>query len=92
MSIELAFSHPLAHARRVLLVLAGVFALVYLMMPEGMGAEWVRVIAPAVGVGAILVGIATYQPERTLPWATLAIALGCLAASCAVASTLYFSS
>ncbi len=92
MSIELAFSHPLATRARVLLVLAGVFALVYLMMPEGMGAEWVRVIAPAVGVGAILVGIATYQPERTLPWATLAIALGCLAASCAVASTLYFSS
>ncbi len=64
----------------------------YLVLPDGTGAEWIRVIAPALGVGAILIGIATYQPERTLPWATLAIALGCLAASSAVASAFYFTS
>ena len=72
-------------------MLAGVLALVYLVVPAGPGAESLRVIAPAIGVAAILFGVATYQPERTLPWATLAIALGLLAASTAVASTLYFS-
>ena len=73
-------------------MLAGVLALVYFVLPDGTGAESIRVIAPAIGVGAVLMGIATYQPERTLPWAFLAIALGCLAASSAVWSTLYFAS
>ena len=48
-------------------------------------------VAPAIGVGAVLMGIATYQPPRTLPWALMAIALGCLAASNVVWSTLYFA-
>ena len=81
----------MARRARALVVLAGVLALVYLVVPAGPGAESLRVIAPAIGVAAILFGVATYQPERTLPWATLAIALGLLAASTAVASTLYFS-
>ena len=77
---------------RALVVLAGALALVYFLLPEGTGAESIRVIAPAIGVGAVLMGIATYQPPRTLPWALLAIALGCLAASNVVWSTLYFAS
>ena len=92
MTIDQAFSHPLASRARALVVLAGALALVYLVLPDGTGAEWIRVIAPAIGVGAVLIGIATFQPERTLPWATLAIALGCLAASNAVASAFYFTS
>ena len=92
MTIDQAVSHPVASRARALVALAGVLALVYLVLPDGTGAEWIRVIAPAIGVGAILIGIATYQPERTLPWATLAIALGCLAASSAVASAFYFTS
>ena len=80
MTIDHAFSHPLASRARALVVLAGALALVYFVLPDGTGAEWIRVIAPAIGVGAVLIGIATYQPERTLPWALLAIALGCLAA------------
>ena len=92
MTIDQASSHPLASRARALVVLAGVLALVYFVLPNGTGAEWIRVIAPAIGAGAVLIGIATYQPERTLPWVTLAIALGCLAASNAVAATLYFAS
>ena len=82
----------MASRARALVVLAGVLALVYLALPAGTGAEAIRVIAPAIGVGAVLTGVATYQPERTLPWAALAIALGCLAAGSVVWSTLYFSS
>ena len=92
MTIDLAVSHPVASRARALVALAAVLALVYLVLPDGTGTEWIRVIAPALGVGAILIGIGTYQPERTLPWATLAIALGCLAASSAVASAFYFTS
>jgi len=91
-TIDLAVSHPVASRARALVALAAVLALVYLVLPDGTGTEWIRVIAPALGVGAILIGIGTYQPERTLPWATLAIALGCLAASSAVASAFYFTS
>ena len=77
---------------RALVVLAGALALVYFLLPVGTGAEAIRVFAPAVGVGAVLMGIAAFQPPRTLPWALLAIALGCLAASNMVWSTLYFDS
>src|SRR5918994_2347285 len=76
---------------RALFVLAGVLALVYFALPPGSGAESIRVVAPAIGVGAVLMGIATYQPPRTLPWALVAIALSCLAASNMVWSTLYFA-
>ncbi len=77
---------------RALVGLAGALALVYFLLPPGTGPESIRVIAPAIGVGAVLMGIATYQPPRTLPWALMAIALGCLAASNVVWSTLYFAS
>ena len=76
---------------RALFVLAGALALVYFALPPGSGAESLRVIAPSIGVGAVLMGIATYQPPRTLPWALMAIALACLAASNMVWSTLYFA-
>ena len=89
MTIDHAFSYSLASRARVLVVLAGVLALVYLVLPGGTGAESIRVIAAAVAAGAVLMGIAIYQPERTLPWTILAIALGCLAASSAVSSALY---
>ncbi len=92
MTIDQAFSYSMANRARAFVLLAGVLALVYLVLPAGTGAEAIRVIAPAIGVGAVLTGVATYQPERTLPWAALAIALGCLAAASVVWSTLYFSS
>ncbi len=91
MSIDHATPYTLASRARWLVVLAGVLALVYFVLPGGTGAEAIRVVAPAIGVGAVLMGVASYQPERTLPWACMAIALGCLAAGSVVWSTLYFA-
>ncbi len=90
-TIDHAISYSLASRARVLVVLACVLALVYLVLPAGAGAESIGVVAAAIGAGAVLMGIAIYQPERTLPWTILAIALGCLAASSAVSSALYQS-
>jgi diguanylate cyclase (GGDEF)-like protein/PAS domain S-box-containing protein len=92
MNIEQLFSYPMASRARALVGLAIALAVAYFVLPPGTGSELIRLIAPAIGVAAVLSGIAAYQPERTLPWALLAIALACTGAANAVWAALFFAS
>ncbi len=75
---------------RVVLLLAVALATVYFVLPTGTGVELLRVVAPAVAFGAILLGIAKEQPERKGPWAFMALSMALLAAAHLAWSTLYF--
>ncbi|MGI9643716.1 MAG: hypothetical protein ACR2O6_00225, partial [Ilumatobacteraceae bacterium] len=90
MSIESDPPDRVAKRSLAIVVLAAALTAVYLVLPESPGAEAVRVVAPAIGIGAILWGIASFQPRRTLPWALLTVSLGFMAAAAVIWSTLWF--
>jgi diguanylate cyclase (GGDEF)-like protein/PAS domain S-box-containing protein len=92
MTIEHVPSFPMASSARAFVVAAIASAVVYFVLPTGATWESIRVVAPAVGVAAVLTGIAAYQPGRTQPWALLAIALACMGAANAVWAALFFGS
>lgn len=73
-----------------LLALAVVLATVYFVLPAGTGVELIRVVAPAVAFGAVLLGIAKEQPEPKLPWALMALSMAFLAAAHLAWSSLFF--
>jgi diguanylate cyclase (GGDEF)-like protein/PAS domain S-box-containing protein len=75
---------------RALIVVAGVMTAVYLIAPPSPVMEALRVLAPAMAVGAILIGVATFQPPRTLPWWLIAGSMGMLAIADLAWSALYF--
>ncbi len=75
---------------RALIVVAGVMTAVYFIAPPSPVMEALRVLAPAIAVGAILIGVATFQPPRTLPWWLIAGSMGMLAIADLAWSTLYF--
>lgn len=90
MSITRNFSLRAAGRSTALLALAVVLATVYFLLPAGTGVELIRVVAPAVAFGAVLVGIAKEQPESKLPWALMALSMAFLAAAHLAWSTLFF--
>ena len=90
MSIEDSPSDLVSKRSIAIVVLAAVLATVYLVLPASTSADAIRVVAPAIGVGAILTGVAAHQPRRTLPWALVAVALALLAAANVLWSTLYW--
>ncbi len=51
----------------------------YVAAPESPGLEAFLVLAPIIGIGAILFGLARHRPDTTTPWAMIAFALGSLA-------------
>jgi diguanylate cyclase (GGDEF)-like protein/PAS domain S-box-containing protein len=53
---------------RALIAFAAALAVVYLVLPASWGSEAMRILAPAIGVGAIVTGVAAFRPARTLPW------------------------
>jgi diguanylate cyclase (GGDEF)-like protein/PAS domain S-box-containing protein len=69
----------MAMRARILVVAAAALTAVYLALPAGAAAETIRVVAPAIGLGAVLLGIAAHQPRRVLAWALIAGSLGLLA-------------
>jgi diguanylate cyclase (GGDEF)-like protein/PAS domain S-box-containing protein len=75
---------------RILVAAAAALTAVYLALPEGTAAESIRVVAPAVGVGAVLLGIAAHQPRRVLSWALLAGSLGVLTVAQLIWARLHF--
>ena len=80
----------MAMRSRALIGLAAVLTAVYFILPPGAAAEAIRVVSPAIAVGAILVGVAQFQPARTLPWALIALSMGLLAGANVVWAALFF--
>jgi diguanylate cyclase (GGDEF)-like protein/PAS domain S-box-containing protein len=78
MTITRIFGIPVAGRSVVLLAIAAVFSAVYMIAPDSMWAEPLRIVAPIVGVGALLFGVASHRPGRSLPWIVMAIAFGAL--------------
>jgi diguanylate cyclase (GGDEF)-like protein/PAS domain S-box-containing protein len=75
---------------RALIGLAAVLTAVYLVVPSSAAAEAIRVSAPALAAGAILVGIAGFDPSPKRPWVLIASAMGLLAGATAVWAVLFF--
>jgi diguanylate cyclase (GGDEF)-like protein/PAS domain S-box-containing protein len=75
---------------RAVVVLAAVLTVVYLVMPASPAIEAIRVVSPAIAVGAIMVGVASFQPTRTLPWWLIALSMGLLAGANVVWAGLHF--
>jgi diguanylate cyclase (GGDEF)-like protein/PAS domain S-box-containing protein len=84
------FGLPVAGRLLVLAAAAAVFTAIYLVLPPSPGAEVLQVVAPALGAGAVFVGLATHRPARVLPWVLLATSLVVLAASHLVWATIHF--
>ncbi len=78
------------HAR-ILIATAALLAVVYLALPAGTAVESIRVLAPTIGMGAVVLGIKTYQPRRVLAWSLMAGSLGVLAVAELVRAGLYFA-
>ncbi len=74
-----------------MIALAAALTVLYLLLPEAAGAEVIRVLAPALGAGAVCVGLAAHQPRRVLAWTLVAGSLGLLAVAQLIWSRLYFS-
>ena len=75
----MAKTYPVAMRVRVVVAAAVALTAAYFALPASAAAETIRVVAPAIGVGAVLLGIATHRPRRVLAWALVAGSLGCLA-------------
>ena len=86
----MADTYPIAMRARILVAVAAAFTAVYLVLPANAAAEAIRVVSPAIGVGAIWVGIAAHQPRRVLAWVLMAVSLGLLAVSQLVWARLFF--
>ena len=71
----------------LLLIVAAVLTVVYVGAPAGAPVEPIRVLAPAIAVGAVIYGIVIHRPAQRAPWILLAIALGLLTAAHAVWAT-----
>ncbi len=80
----------MAMRARITIVAAAVFTAVYLALPAGTAAETILVIAPAIGLGAVLLGIAAHQPRRVLAWVFVATSLGLLSAAQVIWASAYF--
>ena len=66
---------------RALVGLAAVLTVAYFVVPSSTTAEALRVVAPAIAVGAIVVGVAGFQPPRKRSWVLIALSMGLLVGS-----------
>ncbi len=80
----------MAMRARILVAVAAALTAVYFVLPENAASEAIRVVAPAIGVGAVWVGIAAHQPRRVLAWVLVAVSLGLLAVAQLLWARLYF--
>ncbi len=75
---------------RALVGLAAVLTVAYFVVPSSTTAEALRVVAPAIAVGAIVVGVAGFQPPRKRPWVLIALSMGLLVGANLVWAVLFF--
>jgi diguanylate cyclase (GGDEF)-like protein/PAS domain S-box-containing protein len=75
---------------RALIAFAAALAVAYLVLPPGWGSEALRILAPVIGVVAIMVGVAVYRPAPRLPWMLVAASLALSAVANGIWAVLYF--
>ena len=75
---------------RALIAFAVALAVVYLVLPASWGSEAMRIVAPLIGVGAIMVGVAAFRPVRMLPWMLSAASLALAALANMTWAVLHF--
>jgi diguanylate cyclase (GGDEF)-like protein/PAS domain S-box-containing protein len=81
MTITRLVGIPAAGRSLVLLASAAVLTALYMVAPDSMWAESIRIVAPIIAIGAVLSGVATYRPGRMLPWALISVAFVALTAA-----------
>ena len=87
----MADTYPMAMRARILVALAAALTAVYIVLPASAAAEAIRVVAPAIGIGAVWVGMATHQPRRVPAWVLVAVSLGLLSVGQLVWARLFFA-
>jgi diguanylate cyclase (GGDEF)-like protein/PAS domain S-box-containing protein len=75
---------------RALIGLAIGLTVAYFVLPSSTVVETIRVVSPAIAIGAIFVGVAEYRPSRGLAWWLVALALGLLAGANLTWAALFF--
>jgi diguanylate cyclase (GGDEF)-like protein/PAS domain S-box-containing protein len=76
---------------RVLVAGSAVLTLGYLLLPAAPAVEMIRVASPVIGAGAVVLGVVTHRPRRTLAWGLLAGSLGLLVLAQLVWALLFFA-
>ena len=84
-------TYPIGVRTRILVAAAILLTAVYLVLPAGMPGETVRVIAPALGVAAVVLGVVTHQSRRVFAWGLLAGSLGVLIVAQLIWARLHFA-
>ena len=64
---------------RIVIAAAAVLTAVYLVLPAGGLGETIRVLAPVLGIAAVVIGVGAHQPQRVRAWALVGGSLGQLA-------------
>lgn len=80
----------MAARARLLIATAAALTVAYLLLPASRFAELLRIVGPAIGVAAVVLGIMTHQPRRTLAWSLLAGSLGMLVIAQLIWAVRYF--
>jgi len=75
---------------RAVIGVAIVLTIVYFVIPSSAALEAIRIVAPAIAVGAVLVGVAEFRPPRALPWWLIALSLGLLSGANLAWAALFF--
>ena len=75
---------------RIVIAAAAVLTAVYLVLPAGGLGETIRVLAPVLGIAAVVIGVAAHQPRRVRAWALVGGSLGFLAIAQLIWTVLHF--
>lgn len=88
--IEQVTNFSMAPRARALIGLAIVLTIAYFVLPVNPALETIRVVAPAIAIGAILIGVAEFRPKRAMPWWLIALSFGLLAGANLAWAALFF--
>ena len=75
---------------RIVIAAAAVLTAVYLVLPAGGLGETIRVLAPVLGIAAVVIGVGAHQPQRVRAWALVGGSLGFLAIAQLIWTVLHF--
>ncbi len=91
MAIKTLASLRLTRPTTALVAAAAVLAAAYVVLPASIGAEGLRAVGPILAVGGVLLGVAKYQPKRSLGWMLMATGFALQTAAVLVYANRHFA-
>jgi diguanylate cyclase (GGDEF)-like protein/PAS domain S-box-containing protein len=89
-AIEYGWNLSMSARARGLIGVAIVLTIAYLVLPVAPALEAIRVVAPAIAVGAIFVGVAEFAPSSRMPWWLIAASMASIGAANLVWAAIHF--